>query len=316
MSSNFDLWDDSDDAPKQVAAKSVLPDGNLPKADQLFILPDVSNFTTADIEAIEDTFDDMVEMGIAHLPYRCVDVIVRDRLKLTKKGEPLGYVVRAFDVEATIYEAAKMDGYVVIGARESEGSCACGHVNRLRQLGDKHWVTLKQLVVASRERGDDSSDMLGKFSNSFTSFMAKALIVFLGTKNVTKVTRENKLVKFGIGKQKHRYVTSLKVGHVYITEHEKGEPTGRTMRAHLRRGHIRRQRYGPELTYEKKVWIEPVFVNSDREYIPREAYNVSGMSHAGLRASDVDIQRGEGSEVLRPSMGAGLREDKDRHPDR
>jgi hypothetical protein len=46
---------------------------------------------------------------------------------------------------------------------------------------------------------------------------------------------------------------------------------------HLRRGHIRqRQHYGPGNHFVKKIWIAPVFVNADPDFVnQRAAYNVA-----------------------------------------
>lgn len=50
---------------------------------------------------------------------------------------------------------------------------------------------------------------------------------------------------------------------------------GRRVRPHLRRGHVRRQHYGPGREFIRQVFIEPVFVNADEGWIAeRTAYNV------------------------------------------
>ncbi len=104
-------------------------------------------------------------------------------------------------------------------------------------------------------------------------------IVLLATRNVVKNTVHNSLAKFGVGKAKADYVTTLSLGDITENDYESGAPSGRTMRPHMRRGHIRRQKHGPGFTFERKIFIQPVMVNSDREPVPgdRVAYNVGGL---------------------------------------
>lgn len=102
------------------------------------------------------------------------------------------------------------------------------------------------------------------------------LIILLATKNIAKEVKHNPLAKFGVGKIKAEYVTTLSIGKITETEREHAD-TGRELRTHIRRGHIRNQRYGPNNSFSKQIWIEPVFINSDKEYVPpgRVAYNLS-----------------------------------------
>jgi hypothetical protein len=113
-----------------------------------------------------------------------------------------------------------------------------------------------------------------KFAVVKASFeIYEIFLVLLSTRNVVKETKESKAAKLGIG-HKHRYVTTLKIGA--ITERHESVVTGRDVRPHLRRGHIRNQKYGPSLSFVRKVWINPVFVNADKEWVgEREHYNVS-----------------------------------------
>lgn len=105
----------------------------------------------------------------------------------------------------------------------------------------------------------------------------KTLICLLATRNIEKRVSHSKLARFGVGKQKTEYVTTLHIGAMQ-TERTKGEgeaAAGGPLRPHWRRGHSRLQHYGPRGSMTKKIWIEPVFVNSDAEYTGgRAAYNV------------------------------------------
>lgn len=56
--------------------------------------------------------------------------------------------------------------------------------------------------------------------------------------------------------------TVIRIGHVYNREGKQERvATGRTMPVHLRAGHARHQRYGPENSLTKIVYIPPVLVN-------------------------------------------------------
>jgi len=111
--------------------------------------------------------------------------------------------------------------------------------------------------------------------------LRKCLIVLLATRNAIKVRTKDKLAALGIGKrkltsnQKPLYTTTITLPHLPVTD-SKGEPTGRTVSPHLRRGHIRQQAWGPRRSFHKAIWIEPMFVNADPSYVSsRVAYNTS-----------------------------------------
>jgi hypothetical protein len=111
-------------------------------------------------------------------------------------------------------------------------------------------------------------------------FLIRLLVVALATKGAHKERKIDNLVRMGIGKKdgrRHLYTTTITVAEVEKPEGV-ATATGRTMRAHLRRGHVRRQHYGPGNEFSKKIFIEPVFVNSDKEYVSlRDRYSVTGL---------------------------------------
>lgn len=102
------------------------------------------------------------------------------------------------------------------------------------------------------------------------------LLCALATRNVVKKVRTSKLAKLGIGKRsQYDTVVTLKVPQISAQYDASGTSGGRAVRAHFRRGFIRRQRYGPRNEQEKKVWIAPVFVNADEDFVaPDRTYRL------------------------------------------
>jgi hypothetical protein len=105
---------------------------------------------------------------------------------------------------------------------------------------------------------------------------ANFMIAVLASRNIIKNVKHNKMAKLGIGKCKYEYITTLLVPDKLENDIEH-TPTGRTVCPHLRRGHIRRQHHGPNNELIKQVWIAPIFVNADEQFVKsRKAYNMRG----------------------------------------
>jgi len=120
--------------------------------------------------------------------------------------------------------------------------------------------------------------------------VVQLLVAVLATRNVVKQTTHNKLARLGIGHRSDRYEYTTRLLPPTDAPEATGEgaPTeGRPKCPHLRRGHIRNQRHGPNYEFVKQIWIEPIFVNADREWTKtRTGYNFSlghrPMSHPGV----------------------------------
>lgn len=128
--------------------------------------------------------------------------------------------------------------------------------------------------------GSDKSDVSHATLDMCAWFEA-VLIVLLATKNIVKVTTQNKLAKLGIGKR-NRFASTTTISIPRDLPDDPDHPsTGAKKAAHLRRGHIRRQHYGVGNQLEKKIWIAPIFVNADPGFVSaRESYKFSGwLSH-------------------------------------
>lgn len=96
------------------------------------------------------------------------------------------------------------------------------------------------------------------------------LMVLLATKNVEKKTTINspRSVSPRQKKDAQRYSSTVTIKIGQITEtYRNNEDNTRNVRPHLRRGHIRTQRFGTGRTESKKIFIQPVFVNADEDWI-------------------------------------------------
>lgn len=108
--------------------------------------------------------------------------------------------------------------------------------------------------------------------------IAMALIVLLATRNTVKTTVQHKCARLGIGKRhKHEYVTTITLPREMPQDPENPNSIPGSPRCpHLRRGHVRRQHHGPHNSLVKQIWIEPVFVNADPNFVSaRKQYNIS-----------------------------------------
>lgn len=110
------------------------------------------------------------------------------------------------------------------------------------------------------------------------TFLRTALIVLLATKNADKRTTESKLAKLGIGKGirgRFSYTTTISLPGTLPSD-DNNPPRSGHVAPHLRRGHVRRQHYGAGNQMEKKIWIAPVFVNADPDFVAaRRTYKLT-----------------------------------------
>lgn len=111
--------------------------------------------------------------------------------------------------------------------------------------------------------------------------MFATLIVLLATKNIEKQTTETKLQKLKNKTRKrgstYRYsgITTLRIGKI-VDSSDTILNSRDPVRPHLRRGHIRNQRFGEGYKESRQIFIQPVFVNADDGWIEnqRKEYRV------------------------------------------
>jgi hypothetical protein len=106
----------------------------------------------------------------------------------------------------------------------------------------------------------------------------QTLVVLLSTKNAQKDRVQNKSTSASSrtrnASKNFAYTTTIRIGK--ITENCSSGGTGSPMRPHLRRGHVRNQPYGEGRREIKQIFIAPVFINADKEYVEsqRIAYKI------------------------------------------
>lgn len=237
-------------------------------------------------EDIVATCSGLREMGLYHLPYERVTVRLPANEVMSKGGKPVSAEEgRGLFCDLTIGEET---GQIRIVGYNSEADYALDVTNDIlapvvdwSEKAKIEWVEKAERDLAEKGGGPRAA-RLEAIRRATVDF----LIAMLATRNVVKTRTENKLAKLGIGQRKYknryRYTTTITLPRPEDMESDSEHPpTGAAKAPHLRRGHIRRQHYGPQRAFIKKIWIEPVFVNADPDFVSqRGAYNVSkGHAH-------------------------------------
>jgi hypothetical protein len=284
------------------------------------LLPRETFFSINNTE-IAATYNDMLQLGIAHMPYDHIiigvpgDIIVRSRLELDDTDDQLVHIYfPGEDGPSKLIEPQKLAstsyhdtfnfvmrewedlGNTTVEARDWEFRF---HYWNTIKGNNKHYRTMARFNPHSpwkdmsafylkdsesrltpREREIARASLEIRLQGMGLS-LRNILIVLLATRNAIKTRTKDKLLALGIGKRKLRnnnkplYTTTITVPALPAPK-VAGKPTGRTVAAHLRRGHKRDQRWGPRLQFVKAVWIAPCFVNADDTYIStRVAYNTN-----------------------------------------
>lgn len=251
-------------------AKSITKTSSSPSRTnmrQLFRLS-TSIIDSMSTEEVQATLADMQELGIAKPPYDVysIEAPIGRVFKLYEQGSGQEVPIPANQMErSAIYHIDHIQNSIGLEIPSFNEHCAIPNVHKyLKQIAKEGIVNQSDIMTVT-----ESMPLAAER-------LEQLLIVLLATKNVVKEVTHNRLAKFGVGKQKAEYTTTLKIGKITEDASVPGEPTGTTRRPHLRRGHIRRQHYGPENSYVKQIFIQPCFVNADEGWInSRTAYNVS-----------------------------------------
>lgn len=252
----------------------------MPGSNELFLISDEAWEASSPAE-VSSVCKDLKELGLYALPYPKVDIGVsvdkaivfmnKSGQLANKDGCVEGKAVPPFGPDFfMIYKDISLTSS---GQAEMSGSTRCFPSGRVRHISGIQAEIVSNYAVES---------------------LRDLLICLLATRNVEKVRVENKLFRLGIGKKKggasgYRYVTTIGVPQILDADKE-NPPQGRKVCPHLRRGHIRRQHFGPSSAehktgqFVKSIWIAPCFVNADEGFVAkRERYNLhlgEGSVHA------------------------------------
>jgi len=220
------------------------------------------------LEEINATYVDMEEMGIAYLPYPDLDII-----------SPASAIFKLRGYDKADHGAIETYETMLIKLRYTGGLGSEWYA----KIPSGRWIPISEdfevFMRMRREHSEIARDIEGFTGNNrdyVLSIWRRLLIVALATRNIIKEVREHKAAQLGIGKGEYAATTTLKLGTITESQFEGHGGTHASPRPHLRRGHIRRQHYGPLNELVKKIWVAPTMVNVDQEFVDRRtAYNVS-----------------------------------------
>ena len=240
---------------------------------ELFIL-DEKAVSALHIDEIKETFKAMEEAGVSN--------------------PPVNHLILAYDPK--IYKSSFLKGYVDEHIVEK--------VDKALSMAPNEYVALEVCFISNPNIAYDSNSFVPLDYWSFRhawinrktykfkvqlkevpqehqevfKLFVKTLLVLLVTKNAEKDRVENKpnssSAKQRNASKNFAYTTTIRIGK--ITENCKSGGTGSPTRPHLRRGHIRNQPYGEGRREKKQIFIAPVFINADKEYVEsqRIAYKI------------------------------------------
>jgi hypothetical protein len=202
----------------------------------------------------------MEELGIAKLPYPVVD--------LKFKADDLLTFFDKFGDEDPSTRFGREAVVLMVGVGSESPRL-------FLDIAGRTWADFTDYLHQHSQLSPLSNSPYG---GRYVDFYRDVLIVTLATKGVEKTVKRNPMAAMRIGKSKasHVYTTTLKIRPDWYSKNAVSGVPRRGMRPHLRRGHVRHQHYGPKNEAVRKVWIQPVFVNADKDFVSvRSAYNMS-----------------------------------------
>jgi hypothetical protein len=231
----------------------------------IFDIP-TSVWKTINFADVEDTFEDMMTANLIHPPFPHFFVrapfgsfVEATRNYVAKTGEEIPNIddfpdwIKEFAHRSLVVEYQFRGKKTVFGRDEYD-------YRTRTSLGDGKDALPFNLVT----------QMPRDLSETMDLFVYKTLVTLLVTKNCDRKVVENtpraKSKQAREDSKTYSTTTYISIGRITETHRSEGGSRGPT-RAHLRRGHIRRQRFGEGRSEVKTIFIPPVFVNADREWI-------------------------------------------------
>lgn len=251
--------------------------------NQLFVVTEDA-FCAASQDEVDATVVALKEAGLYALPFPTIDVrIAGDCVsRYDAHGDPEPHVANLLR-HGLLFR--KGDKYFC--------NFGDGHWVDFRNISLEHSSYVKHIVTQRTADGmivdQDSTVTRAEFGEAFAASeterdaVADMLITLLATRNAVKNVEHNSRLKRGLSSaskpgstRRYEYVTTISVPREMEDDPEHAGITGQAKAPHLRRGHVRRQHHGPRNVMVKSIWVAPVFVNADREWVSqRRAYNVS-----------------------------------------
>lgn len=230
------------------------------------------------IKEMKSTLIDMMEMGIADVPYKefAIEVnrkFISKMMNLEDEDSQLQIIESAKKMKIEYDPNIQFKLMVIVNGKNYS----------IHRCYEDEWIDWDyDLLIKYKSHLLDkaSYDRLRNQVKSISANILGILIVLLATKNHVKEDRVDKDIARGRYNKKQAYrkdypiTTTISIGKITETYEGKGG-TGSKKRPHMRRGHIRTQHYGPNRELTQKIFIQPVFVNADEGWIAeRRAYNV------------------------------------------
>lgn len=254
--------------------------------NELFIISPAA-IAACDDEVLHQTVKDLKELDLLHLPYPKIDILAMADWcpsVTIPAGTDVSALAHLLNSIGAIQFTHKTDSCLALRAVGFQLLIAGDEVYStyeaayLDLMPPRYHAFSKVLTIPSGTL-PDWNRAIGK--------LGLYLVTLLATRNVVKQTSVNKLARLGIGTRKgtpskssYPRVTTITIPHD-LPDDEDHATVGKPKAPHLRRGHIRHQHYGPENTLTKQVWIQPIFVNADEDFVSsRVRYNLRGAPHA------------------------------------
>jgi hypothetical protein len=219
-------------------------------------MPVIDAIEAAPPNAVRDTLNALVSMGLLHLPYN--QVTIRFPIPIENKIAM---------VTCTVGEPLELKSFQILT-----------FTGVLRSYNDLPLPTFINPLVIERPRKPVLTANFDDYAEEMRIRMlepcvvaATYLVLSLATKNVVKRDRLKDAKKKSLrgltaGPGRTTYVSRTVLELPAVLPSEGG--THASPQPHMRRGHIHTVRFGKERSESRKQWFPPIFVNADPTFKP------------------------------------------------